>query len=163
MFPSAHLWHYLYRINLFAVLPFQLYQSPLSLPAFQFSTQVCERGSWQQLSLSSWSGDNSNRRSRATKQGPRLPGQARSTEGLSAAGHWGERVWHLISYHSEFCSCHWHLTTEKQSKDDGCWWSFRAFMSLWLCRFIKLLLCWYWITFQCRLSTSETLTEKVSS
>lgn len=51
------------------------------------------------------------------------PGHASSTEGFSAAGHWGEGAWHLISYHSEFCYCHWHLATEKQSKDDGCCWT----------------------------------------
>lgn len=54
---------------------------------------------------------------------PAKPGHASSTEGFSAAGHWGEGAWHLISYHCEFCSCHWHLATEKQSRDDGCCWT----------------------------------------
>lgn len=54
---------------------------------------------------------------------PAKPGHASSTEGFSAAGHRGEGAWHLISYHSEFCSCHECLATEKQSRDDGCCWT----------------------------------------
>lgn len=112
------------KINLFVCL-ITTYSGHL-LTLSECFTWTCRDG--QPTAVESDFGDSLNRRgSQRYKAGPgscqAKPGHASSTEGFSAAGHWGEGAWHLISYHSEFCSCHWHLATEKQSRDDGCCWT----------------------------------------
>lgn len=55
-----------------------------------------------------------------------LPGQARPSQAVPAPqrasvqrGTWGQDAWPRISYHSEFCSCHWHLARGNNGRDNS--------------------------------------------
>lgn len=56
-----------------------------------------------------------------------LPGRARPSQAVPAPqrasvqrGTGGQDAWPRISYHSEFCSCHWHLARGNNGRDNSC-------------------------------------------